>query len=427
MPQKHEKFMPREAIHELEDYPDVESNEGKIEAEHSPEIRDLLANIDSRLRTQLFFKNKINEGQQALIFKFETQKLDETTSIKGQKKFESYVPESKSVKVLKITSESLAANEFKWHDKVYKLYEELTEEERQDYAAVPKPLFIHNLTIDSDIRERLNKQNAEISSDKASIILMNWIEGEDLLTRLFRLYLSDRPGYDDIAHRNMNFSSLLLAVSNDFRTRGMDFNGMDTLEQYKKLLQGITKHNHQLLTDKQRAKLAKTIDLIHGKSIYHNDLHLRNVLVEDGPEGEVYIIDFGRSGEKAAAHENGIDDNFAINLLAEYKIESQKNQQIDQEIFSDINRLMARQDRDMVSIKGSLKKLSEPDLLKFLSIDSGQWRMDAWRVKRIVAAAYSIKETDPDRTHLVSEYLKTKRNELQVESVNVINWLERQI
>lgn len=427
MPNDPEKYMPREAIHELEDQADLESGEGKVETEHSPELRDLLTNIDSRLRTELFFKNKINEGQQALIFKFESQRFDETDDVEGQKKFESYVPESKSVKVLKVTSEPLAANEFKWQDKVHDLYERLTEEEKLNYAAIPKPLLIHTLTIDQKIRERLNKQNAEISSDEASIILMNWVEGEDLLTKLFRLYLSDRPGYEDISQRKMNFSSLLIAVSNDFRSRGMDFDSMDTLEQYKKLLQAVTKNNHELLTPKQRAKVGKTIDMMHGKSIYHNDLHLRNILVEDGPDGEVYIIDFGRAGKKAAEHENGIDDNFAINLLAEYKVESQKNQEIDREVFSDINRLLTRKDPDMLSIKSSLKKLSEPDLLKFLNIDSGQWRMDAWRLKRIAAASYSIRETDPSRAHLVSEFLKTKKNELQVENTKVIDWLERQI
>ncbi len=422
-----EKYMPREAIHELDGEEDIAVPEGTREVEHSPEIRDLLQNIDSRLKTQLFFRSKVNEGQQALIFKFETQKIDQTPEVEGQKKVDNYLPQTKSVKVLKVTSEAMAANEFKWHDKAYGLYERMSEEDRSQYAAIPKPILTHSLTIDKELRERLNRQNAELSIDKASIILMDWVEGDDLLTKLFKIYLSDRPGYDDIGTKNMNFSSLLLAVSSDFRSRGLDFTAMDTLEQYKKLLQAITKHNHELLSPKQRAKIAKTIELLHHNKIYHNDLHLRNFIVEDGADGEVYIIDFGRSSNQATAHEDGIDDNFAINLLSQYKLESQRNQEIDREIFSDIKRLLSRNDSDMQAIQHSLKKLSEAELLRFLDIDSGQWRLDSWRIKRLAAGAYALKETDPSRTHLISEFLKTKKKGLQVESAQVIDWLDRQI
>lgn len=416
--------MPIEAIHELGEV-EQQQLENQPQKEYTPEIRDLLNIIDARLSVHLLFKNKINEGQQALIFKIDAQKFEDSSEVEGQKKVEDYLPESKSIKVLKITSQQMAANEFKWHDKVYGLHEQLAEDKKSEYAKIPKPILTHTLEISEDIRERLNKQNADLATDSASVILMDWVEGEDLLTKLFRLYLSDRPGYEYIAKdEHATFGSLLLSVSSDFRNRGLDFDAMDTLEQYKKLLQAVTKNGHQLLSANQKKHLTNTIRLMHQKDVYHNDLHLRNVIV--GEDDEVYLIDFGRSESKPQPFANTIDDNFLLNLLAEYKLDSELEKQSNYEIESDIKRLCSK-DQSTQAIQSSMKKMSETELIKFLNIDASQWRLDSWRVRRIVAAAYAVKETNPDRAHLITEHLKTKRSELQVESVKVINWLDKQI
>ncbi len=426
-----ESYMPAEAIHELSEseISKLESNPAK---EYPPEIRDILKNINARLKLELLMKNKINEGQQALIFKFDVQKFaepQESDEIEedGHINFERYFSETKSIKVLKLTNQSLAANEYKWHDKAYGIMQAETQESQEKYAKIPKPILIHTLEINESIRERLNRQNAEIVSDKASVILMDWVEGEDLLTKLFRLYLKDRPGYESMAeNKNVNFASLLISVSSDFRDRGLDFGAMEPLEQYKKLLQAVTKNGHQLLTENQRNKLANTIRLLHSNDIYHNDLHLRNVLVDDEQDGEVYLIDFGRADDRMTPYSNAIDDSMILNLLSQYKLGSEIEKQADFEISTDVKRLMTRDESTKVLIS-SLTKMSETELIKFMNIDSSQWRYDSWRVRRIVAAAYSLKENKPDRAHLIAEHLKTKRSELQVESVKVIDWLDRQI
>jgi tRNA A-37 threonylcarbamoyl transferase component Bud32 len=388
--------------------------------------KEILLQVESIMATKLFFKNKINEGQQALIFKFEME-TPESVNEDDRKSIEGYFLESKSLKVLKITAPELAKKEFEWQSKAFNAYNSLAEDEKGRYAAIPKPVLSHSFTIDEATREKLNRQNASFDTNEVSVVLMDWVEGEDLLTKLFRLYLSTRPAYKDSAmDKTVTFQSLLVAVNTDFRSQGMDFASMTTLEQYKKLLQTITRHNLQLLSLEQQQKIRNTIKLLHKHHIYHNDLHLRNFLISDGPDADVYLIDFGRADSEPQTGTDAIDDEFAINLVSTYKLDDEIDKLVDAEVFADIQTLIKR-DASTEALINSMKQFSETELIGYLNTDSTQWRADIWKLRQVVAATYQIMHEYPDKASLVLEFLKDYHKNLPEDGKRIVRWLERQI
>lgn len=404
--------------------PEMFSESKPERADISAEAKDILDTIDTIIETHLKFEKKDNEGQQALIFKLDVEADMAHLSKEEKKQIENYIGPSKSLKILKVTDEAMARHEFEWQYKAHEAFEAIPEHEKQNYASIPKIFLTKTVHIDNDIKAKLNKQNAKLTTESASVIMMEWVEGEDLLTKVFRQYLSDIPAYVGIANDpNTDFGSLLFAVSSDFRTKGLDFSDMSTLEQYRKLFSSIVKNNREILTKEQQVQVENTMQLLHQNGIHHNDLHLRNFLVSPGENGKVYIIDFGRAHGLPKSFDNDIKDDFAINLIKEFKLDSEKNDAIKMTIENDINRIINRNDRTFQDIVTKLLTLKATDLIKYMERESSQWRYDPWNVKIMAAAVQSIRDKDPTKAELVKSFMETKKNHLIVESQTVIDFM----
>lgn len=399
-----------------------EGNLEAVERRQTPEL--IRKTIDNLIKTYLHFATKDNEGQQALIFKYDLETNMTGLPEEDQTEIENYIGETKSIKVLKITDRKAADSEFGWHHKAYELYQGIPDDQKHNYAGIPKPYINHSVNIDAGTRQRLNNQNAKISSeeDSASVMVMEWIDGEDLLAKMFRQYLADRPGYENAANNKLlDFKSLLIAVTGDFRTRGMDFADMDTLEQYQNLFKSISK-KQEILTKEQQEQIQNTLDLLHHNKIYHNDLHLRNYLVEE-ETGKIYIIDFGRSGSKEKLIESDIKDELVLNFAKEYKVESPdfKNMQLKQALDADIKRIIER-DSSFQTMFNFVKGRDTVDLIKFLETQSDQWRVDSWNVKKIAALVKSMEPIDATKAEIIRQFIKERslKNNLPLESKQII-------
>lgn len=375
--------------------------------------------IDSLIKTYIRFAPKDNEGQQALIFKYDLETNITNLSEEDRDAIESYIGETKSIKILKVTDKAAADSEYHWHKEAYRFYEEIPDEDKHKYAGIPQPYINHTLDIDEDTKKRLNSQNANISEKKASALVMEWIDGEDLLTQLLRKYLFHRPGYENTASDPLvNFQSLLIAVSGDFRTRGLDFNSMSTLEQYQRLFKDVSK-NETILTPEQQIQVKNTLDLLHRNKIYHNDLHLRNFLVEEGT-GKIYIIDFGRTGSSVRPTENDIKDEMILNFSREYSGDNIRKEAVLKSLNSDVDRIIQR-DRTFESVLKAVETKHGTDLIQFLERESSQWRIDSWNVKKYIAIVRKLQQDNPDKSELIKNFMLDKKNNLNVECQELIS------
>lgn len=395
---------------------EIGAEENRIELHEKPQpSEEILQTIDQMIASYIHFANKDNEGQQALIFKYDLETNISTFSEEDREAIENYIGETKSIKILKITNRKAATSEFEWHNKAYNLYEAIPDEEKHKYAGIPKPYIHHTIDIDEETRKRLNRQNASLSEDEVSVMVMEWINGEDLLAKTFRKYLAGRPAYADMAKNPLvGFQSLLISVSGDFQTNGLIFSEMSVLEQYTKLFKAISKRD-QILSSKQQEQIKNTLDLLHKHKIFHNDLHLRNYLIEDETD-KVFIIDFGRTANKEKLFENDIKDSLVLNFAKEYSKDDDHSEAIIKALDRDIERIVAR-DRSFAEILSSVKAKEGSDLMRVLEYESAGWRLDSWNMKKMVAVVRSLEKTDQAKAQLIKEFIrnKVKQNNFSVE------------
>lgn len=398
----------------------------KEEKDYPPEARQLISTIETIIQTHLRFESRVNEGQQALIYQIEIEPDQSLESTTDAKVMEEYLKYKKSLKVMKVSNPETARREFEWHFKAYQTIESLSSIEKANYLCVAKPDLVESFEVNFDTKEQLNKQNARLESNQASVLLLEWIEGEDLLTRLFRLYLSTVEVYKDKAFdQRLGFQSLLLMIASDFRTKGLDFSSMDTLGQYKRLLQVITKHGKQLLSADQLVQIENTINLLHRHQIYHNDLHLRNFLIN--PEGKIYMIDFGRSAASSITHEDNIQDNFVLNLLRGYKTPMKEKEDVYSGISSDILSITNRIPDQVNSVAELLLRKSGDSLDKELKNASSSWTHDSWNLKKFAASVTKLQKQDQTKARFITDYIMSQVKTLSLEHQNIAEWLDGQI
>ena len=387
------------------------------------EVRQILDSVDAIISTHLRFVPKENEGMQALIFKLNIEADVKAFPEKERKLIENYLGEAKSLKILKITNSELAKTEFEWQYKAFSIYEAVPEVEKKNYARIPKPFLCHDLVIDEQTRQRLNRQNAYIAEEKASVMVMEWVEGEDLLTKIFRKFLERLPAYKDIANNLLvGFQSLLIAISGAFKSRGIDFNDLPVLEQYQRLFKTLSDDNTQILTDQQKLQIKNTLELLHKNGIYHNDLHLRNFLVGSEENAQISIIDFGKATNREFGLENNINYMFVLNLTNQFRTINQLESHKLDSIKRDVDRFM-KLDRGYPILFEQIKKFDLTQIISVLDRESTQWKLDVWNVKRAAAVARAMESVDESKAHIIQEYLKDKSENLSQDSRDVIDWL----
>lgn len=388
------------------------------EMENSDRVKEILETVDSFIKLHLHYEYKDNEGQDALIFKLSLETDLESLSAEDRSEVEAYIGAQKSLKILKVSSPEKAAREYEWQLKAWHVYDAIPSDEKGDYAAIPKPFRQHTIDVDNQTRERLNRQNANLESDKVSAILMEWVEGEDLLTSIFRKFLSQSRAYAELAlNPKVDLQSLMIAVNNEFNSKGVDYHSLSVVDQYTKLFQAISSRNDQVLTRKQIDQIENTINLLHQNGIYHNDLHLRNFVVE--ANGGVSIIDFARADVTQQNHENNIDDNFVSRFIASFDTETTKLEQKRKTVLNDLERIKNR-DRRFLELVKKLRSVEGADLMQFLSQEAGKWKTDEWEISRMVALHNYSLESNPAKAIIIREFMKEQLNKLPLESREII-------
>ncbi|MDR3582193.1 MAG: lipopolysaccharide kinase InaA family protein [Candidatus Pacebacteria bacterium] len=177
-------------------------------------------------------------------------------------------------------------------------------------AKVPRTSGFFEINAGPGLRDALNNSGAFIGPDgKVGLIIMDFIEGEDLATLLYKEVLKRAPDEGDPYPPDMidrlPFDELRWAVSQklgfaqaggksrDENVRAFEDERVKN-ENEKKLFHALEKSGF-VLPEGILSQISNTVARFHKNGFYHNDLHERNVILKDGDlqHPQTYIIDYG--------------------------------------------------------------------------------------------------------------------------------------
>ncbi len=248
-------------------------------------------------------------------------------------------------KIIKIYSGGRGRKEYERQSKAYEIVQnKILENDGKEYASIPKPYYYKELEIDSELKQMAKNDGMKPNQKKLEVLLMDFIDGNDLATMLYREVLKRHP---DTVHlkeeeiNQMSITELEKEVSSCLRFNvpgGKNSNpGENAFEaeivfnENTKRMIDFLKRKGVKLNREIFEKLKNTIDLLHSNGFFHRDLHERNVMLSDD---NIFIIDFGESisnvlpefkegvYNETMSDKKWIDDK---NILNKYKSLADKN------------------------------------------------------------------------------------------------------
>ncbi len=237
-----------------------------------------------------------------------------------------------AIKILKILNPEQSEREFRIQQKAYELLK--GQENPEDFAQIPKPLYHGHISLDGGRREALSeKADYDFKHKGAQIIAMDFVDGDDLATvanREILHYLYDHlMARKEIAPLVRNFkdtwnlkdyNDLQKALEELFRTiESFDYRmtglhsdlilkypseGATSAETLRRVYNANAKAKMELLkasgfsfNPEIPKNIVKTVRLLKEHGIIMTDSHQRNFMVKGDVTGdgdvEAFVIDFG--------------------------------------------------------------------------------------------------------------------------------------
>jgi hypothetical protein len=266
--------------------------------------------------------------------------------------------EARAVKLLKLYLPNKGAFEYKMHGQAYQSFQDIPESDQNSYARIPALSSSRDVDFDNETKAEIERRfRASIVGDKAQLIVMEYVDGEDLATIFYKWILENERRYASEQTDQMDFKELYEEVAKTLNfemlpdgeiddPRALELAEWKTSSRNTAKLYDYLHKNHFPLSPEIVSQLEKTLTLLHAKAhITHGDAFERNVMIQGGTQvfrenqpdqrKQSYLIDFG----EARDHEvEGVDD-FAIirrlkKLLASPKEETEMNRK---KIYDEIN------------------------------------------------------------------------------------------
>ncbi len=166
----------------------------------SPEIPDIEKDIINQeigerlLEAVLLNGTKIDEGSQGVVF--------EINLIDCPDEFKKYIfgksadiPQEKlAAKILKIYFQGQGKHEAEMQQRAFEI---IDKEQNEDLAKIPEMLFYKELKIKTRTLQDKLKNSGVKFSNQIEIIFMDYIEGEDLATYIYKKILDNHPDVED--------------------------------------------------------------------------------------------------------------------------------------------------------------------------------------------------------------------------------------
>lgn len=293
-------------------------------------INNKKESIESFLDEAIHQSPIIGSGRDGIVLKVNTKNLSKQSSeaIKSINQEGGGGVNDFAIKILKIYRPGTGSIEFDFQKKAYEILKK-----EAGCAKVPKPILLHTKHLSESDILFLKNQNHALEED-AEIILMDFVNGKDLATYIYDFILSVN-GYDDESILNISFlqkQSFISAILNFEQPQNNldDFkNIISERDNLRKMINYLRKRkfviNQEVLT-----KIERAIEVLESNFIFHNDLHERNVMIDEN--GEVFIIDFGRSVNNKADQEKDDQD-----IVRRYRdIDSQDDELIENDFIKDV-------------------------------------------------------------------------------------------
>lgn len=281
--------------------------------------------LEFRLNEAIDTAEVFEEGTRAIILEIDAKALSpKMLAYLGVLKHEE--GQALAGKVFKVFVKADAETELGLQAKSFDLIK--AQPEQSELAGIPRIYFQTDISLNdlAQLKEKLNRLNMPVA-DKAQIILMDFIEGEDLMTYFYRRLLSKHPGSrffnSPDSLKNLRFGTLepevaaLLSFKSTQSGEAPEQIVLKDNYNRKLLINSLAKYGISL-PDNIFKQVANTLTVLGRNGIAHNDVHERNIILTFDEQGEVngsYLIDFGSGLEG----ENIPSVSEQLTVLNEYK------------------------------------------------------------------------------------------------------------
>ena len=252
-----------------------------------------------------------NSGNKGIIFKFTREELPEVLKEELEKSGITF--DAVATKVLKVFDPVAIRREYEMMIRASEIIS--GQEDKEDLAHIRSPLILRNVSIDSETREFLATKGCHLMND-VGVIIMDFIEGEDLATHIYKqaLLLSDnftQEQLDQMSFDLIHFEvEKLIGFSRPGRKGSTEGEKIyeEAIVQSKnfELLVKFLKRKGFVLDKKILDILKKTIEILHDNRLFHNDLHERNAMIGRDASGKlrISIVDFGNASVGIISNED---------------------------------------------------------------------------------------------------------------------------
>jgi serine/threonine protein kinase len=290
--------------------------------------------------------------------------------------------DDQAIKLFKLYSPRKGAWEYKMHQQAYEAVEGVPEEERGNFASVPKLSSMHGVQLEDSVKEELEKRfSTFITGNETQLIAMEYVDGEDLATMFYKWILEKENRFSPEETDGMNFARLYEEVADSLRFETLQGEVIDDpraleLAEWKntanntgKLYDYLRKH-HFPFPPRVVSQIENTIKLFHKAHITHGDAFERNIMVTGGMnalrnngnlEGQrSFIIDFGEAKDHAV---EGVDE-FAVvrRLKGLTRSPEEEDKMAQQDSFNALDQEAASlsgRDKGWVELVGKVKEASD--------------------------------------------------------------------
>lgn len=354
---------------------------------------------------------KINEGKNAVILKVDTNVLQ-----KGVREvFLQAAPEDpgdSAIKIFKLNNHLLNQHEFD----MQKHAEALLKDRANDpnFAQVPRTWSLDDVQLTSGaMNQLLSCDLTQAKEGKVSMIVMDFIPGDDLATALYREVVKRHPKTVHLANHvaEMDYTDLSEIVGHALDMRKPGGKSSNAAERAFEDAKVQAENSNKLFAYLEKTdfrihpsivtQISNTMKLFHDNGFYVRDAHHRNIMVVgeiDASKGEsrvtpkVFLIDFAtatviQKGEDPyydrLSGNNLLSDDFVVNTLKNIHAQPAKADEVER-LRDDLRKLSQRilRSKQHMDFRVSLrKKLNEgqSDIWKLYQLSpSSSNRLDAF-------------------------------------------------
>ncbi len=284
-----------------------------------------------------FIENRtdiINSGHNGIILRFLESELPPEIQKALSFDREENPEGSLKVKALKIYSKGDAHKEFAALHRARKILAE-NQSGAIPFAHVPKGHAAYDLEISEGFQRFLNEHGAALTDRRVGIVVMDYIEGIDLATLLYREALlrtykeGDLYTPDDLDHISFDDLHRLLGEKLRFakpggKSRHEDERGYEeekVKNENAERLFTVLEEKGFVLPPAILEQVQNTIEAFHKNRLFHNDLHERQIILKDGDleDPKTFIIDYGTASDQRPGAEQGektMDDEAVVRRLS---------------------------------------------------------------------------------------------------------------